>query len=325
MKCPKCLYLGFETGDRCKNCGYDFSLLTLADESDVMLQTPADRSDAGRSAPVPGAWEEPDLDLRSDGDLAGAPPVMAEIAVAGAGSGGPATVRARTAGDRAERGLPLFPPQSGTDEGPLISVPASPRPPLAVRRASESPRFKPPLPTLTRPDDEEPDLGFSERRAATRPIVVSPARERGREQTLRREVCKAGPRAMAALLDIAILLAIDLAVVYFTLRMAVLTMDDWRLLPAIPMLVFLTLLKVAYYAAFTAIGGQTIGKMAAHIRVVTEEDTFIGPARALQRTLAAAASFVTLGAAFAPALVGGTGRALHDRVAHTRVVAVPPA
>ena len=26
MKCPKCGYLGFETGDRCRNCGYDFSL-----------------------------------------------------------------------------------------------------------------------------------------------------------------------------------------------------------------------------------------------------------------------------------------------------------
>ena len=30
MKCPKCDYLGFETGDRCKNCGYDFSLLSVA-------------------------------------------------------------------------------------------------------------------------------------------------------------------------------------------------------------------------------------------------------------------------------------------------------
>ena len=30
MKCPKCLYIGFETGDRCKNCGYDFSLLGMA-------------------------------------------------------------------------------------------------------------------------------------------------------------------------------------------------------------------------------------------------------------------------------------------------------
>src|SRR6185436_10933444 len=35
MKCPKCDYLGFETGDRCKNCGYDFSLTTDS--------TPADR------------------------------------------------------------------------------------------------------------------------------------------------------------------------------------------------------------------------------------------------------------------------------------------
>ena len=30
MKCPKCEYLGFETGDRCKNCGYDFSLSVTA-------------------------------------------------------------------------------------------------------------------------------------------------------------------------------------------------------------------------------------------------------------------------------------------------------
>jgi len=28
VKCPKCNYLGFETGDRCKNCGYDFSLMS---------------------------------------------------------------------------------------------------------------------------------------------------------------------------------------------------------------------------------------------------------------------------------------------------------
>ena len=27
MKCPKCHYLGFESGDRCRNCGYDFSFL----------------------------------------------------------------------------------------------------------------------------------------------------------------------------------------------------------------------------------------------------------------------------------------------------------
>ena len=26
MKCPKCQYLGFDSGERCRNCGYDFSL-----------------------------------------------------------------------------------------------------------------------------------------------------------------------------------------------------------------------------------------------------------------------------------------------------------
>src|SRR6185312_17553838 len=26
MKCPKCGYLGFEDVERCRNCGYDFSL-----------------------------------------------------------------------------------------------------------------------------------------------------------------------------------------------------------------------------------------------------------------------------------------------------------
>ena len=26
MKCPKCDYLGFETSETCRNCGYDFSL-----------------------------------------------------------------------------------------------------------------------------------------------------------------------------------------------------------------------------------------------------------------------------------------------------------
>jgi len=27
MKCPKCQYIGFDTGDRCRNCGYEFALL----------------------------------------------------------------------------------------------------------------------------------------------------------------------------------------------------------------------------------------------------------------------------------------------------------
>ena len=52
MKCPKCHYLGFETGDRCRNCGYDFSLLA-------------------RSAPPAGDLPLHDRDWRDD-DAGGA-------------------------------------------------------------------------------------------------------------------------------------------------------------------------------------------------------------------------------------------------------------
>jgi uncharacterized RDD family membrane protein YckC len=65
--------------------------------------------------------------------------------------------------------------------------------------------------------------------------------------------------------------------------------------------------------------------MATHIRVVTEDDGYVEPSIAVQRTLAAIASVVTLGGAFVPALLGASKRAFHDRVAHTRVVALPPA
>ena len=54
---------------------------------------------------------------------------------------------------------------------------------------------------------------------------------------------------------------------YFTLRMAGLSMAEWSVLPVAPMATFLGLLKVAYFYAFTAVGGQTIGKMAVgHLR-----------------------------------------------------------
>ena len=31
MKCPKCAYVGFEESDRCRHCGYDFSLMAPAE------------------------------------------------------------------------------------------------------------------------------------------------------------------------------------------------------------------------------------------------------------------------------------------------------
>src|SRR4030095_10050339 len=77
MKCPKCHYLGFETGDRCKNCGYDFSLLPLADtpasgapdlDADLMI-TPEPHLDltSARGEVAGSAWGTAhDLDLNLD-------------------------------------------------------------------------------------------------------------------------------------------------------------------------------------------------------------------------------------------------------------------
>ena len=41
MKCPKCGYLGFETTDRCRNCGYDFSLAAPATTAELPLREPS--------------------------------------------------------------------------------------------------------------------------------------------------------------------------------------------------------------------------------------------------------------------------------------------
>ena len=65
--------------------------------------------------------------------------------------------------------------------------------------------------------------------------------------------------------------------------------------------------------------------MAAGIRVVSDDHRPIGAVHAVHRALAGAVSFMTLGAGFVPALFGSDRRALHDRLAHTRVVALPTA
>jgi uncharacterized RDD family membrane protein YckC len=126
-------------------------------------------------------------------------------------------------------------------------------------------------------------------------------------------------RFAAALIDGVILLGIDAAVVYFTVRMAGLSMDQWTTLPVAPLATFLTLLTVSYLCAFTAVGGQTIGKMALGTCVVDDDGRPVDAARALRRTSAAIVSFLFFGLGFIPALFG-EHRALHDRYAGTRVV-----
>jgi uncharacterized RDD family membrane protein YckC len=83
---------------------------------------------------------------------------------------------------------------------------------------------------------------------------------------------------------------------------------------------FLLMVKAAYFSVFTMVGGQTVGKMATGIRVVTDNDRDVEPSRAVQRALATLASLATAGIAFVPVLFSDDRRALHDRLAGTRVV-----
>jgi uncharacterized RDD family membrane protein YckC len=80
--------------------------------------------------------------------------------------------------------------------------------------------------------------------------------------------------------------------------------------------------KVAYFGVFTVVGGQTIGKMATRLRVVTEDRRSVGLSRGLWRAAAGLASVIPLGIGLLPILLGSNGRAFHDRVAGTRVVSI---
>jgi len=326
VKCPKCNYLGFETGDRCKNCGYDFSLLTIDDpdriESDLDLRgdDPADAADwlAQVESAAPAARPEtPDVDLRA---------TRAPDALSPGGE-------PRSQAEAEDEGLPLFTPALDDDDEPLIKVPSEPRPPLAVRRTPDTPRLRAietsidADPDLESESEPTPPLHFDDDDQDAPPPLPVDRRSASRlwkdtDRTAHGGVSGPGARAAALAIDHLTLGGIDAAVVYFTVRMAGLTMDQWTVLPPVPLAGFLLLIKLSYFCVFTAVGGQTIGKMAARIRVVTADDRPLDAALALRRTLAGLLSAVPLGLGFLPALFGSDRRALHDRLARTRVVAL---
>ena len=141
----------------------------------------------------------------------------------------------------------------------------------------------------------------------------------------------AGPigRSFAAVVDAAFLAGVGATVLWVILRVCGLTMIDLPALPflvVLPLATFVLLIDLGYLLLFTAAGGQTLGKMAARIRVVgtapdTGEDERLGIQRAAYRSVLTLPSVLALGAGFLPALAGD-GRAVHDRLAQTRVVRV---
>jgi uncharacterized RDD family membrane protein YckC len=199
--------------------------------------------------------------------------------------------------------------------GPLITRASPPRPPLAVRRATPEVAKLRPLRTPTL------DLGAP----AEVPGVV--ARVPGAADQASTpagahplENASLVARLTAVGIDLVILALIDAIVVYFTMQICGLTMEDLDLLPRGPLVAFLAVQNGGYFVAFTA-GGQTLGKMVAGIKVVsTEAHGSIDLGRSLLRTLVWALLASPVGLGFVTALFGREHRGLHDRCAGTRVV-----
>ena len=129
MRCPKCRYISFDEGDRCRNCGYDFSLIqpetpldlpirqdeAVGPMADLRLKVAQRRQGAAALTPPPDAQN---LSLRQSLDL----PLFNQARGAGAS------------------------PDDLVDDEPLVSGSTPPRPPLAAAGGACGPGNGPPSP-----------------------------------------------------------------------------------------------------------------------------------------------------------------------------------
>jgi uncharacterized RDD family membrane protein YckC len=264
---------------------------------------------------------------------------------------------ARIAARRSTSDLPLFlremPDRERPSDEPLVKVPSSPRAPLSVRRNTPPPgrvkeAYERPQTVLPRQarlierDPVEPAVVPEPAPApppAAAPVIVSRDESRPAAPTPKppptpipavpvRAIQRASTprRVEAAIIDALFIGAINVALILLTLQRCNLTIVEIGTLPMWPVLGMLLLIDGGYLLMFTATTGQTVGKMAAGIRVVDADPRIPGRDRvtvgqAALRSLLTFPSLFALGAGFFPALFGDH-RAVHDRLTHTRVVRV---
>ena len=274
MRCPKCAYISFDAGERCRNCGYNFSL--------------ADETPQSPESTIRETAEGPFGDLVLPGT--------------------------NKPGDTDQVDLPLFRGQGQGNDEPLIQAPMAPRPPLSVRRQT--------------PEVVKARPAVGARRQVAPTLHLEPNRPRQPKPTgvfepdPVWEAAGLGRRLVAGLIDLSVLALVGATVLYFTLRLAELSPQQLDELPFAPLAAFFLFVYGGYFLAFTVAGGQTIGKMAAHIRVVGANSARVSTHAALARVPGCALSLLPIGLGYFAALGNAERRAWHDRLSATRVVKV---
>lgn len=231
-----------------------------------------------------------------------------------------------------------------TTELPLFvrDSPSPPRAPLSVRRTvAEPPRVRSIADSGARPATKElrvgpldrdllDDLRRVEREEAAYATVQARVRASadtgaaiGDELDHDPEDIPATQRLAAAALDGVLLGGIGTVALWLTLRVTGASITSFDTDAIVAFLIFLGAVSVAYLLMFTAAGGQTVGKMLMGLRVVGDTvdsiDDQLTMAQAALRAVLAPLSVLALGLGWLPALFG-RGLALHDRLAHTRVI-----
>ena len=342
MRCPKCRYLSFEPEPRCKNCGYDLAF--GPDEVEVKVEVKT--NDGASESETVVHVREAAITVPMPAPVVRETPVVRTTPV----------VHSPAAAATATLELPLFvqtlsEPESTSiadfeiemdrgpaapalpdielpeiEDQPLVRLPPAPRPPLSVRRPTPAPgRVREKYARNLLDPELEPDALPSGMWAGAQAEEPAPVAAFVETHATIDESVGAFRRLEAAALDVLFLGAINLVVVWLTLQRCGLTIVQLGLLPVWPVAAFLFILNAGYLLLFTATQGQTIGKMAAGIRVVGAPDAALPDhltlKQAVLRSLLTFPSVLVLGAGFFPALFGSHA-ALHDRFTHTRVVRV---
>ena len=251
---------------------------------------------------------------------------------------------------RAKAGLPLFEqPEAGQSEPPASTALGAAGAPPAGHAAADAPEGVAARELdlrSTKPTESEladlplrgsasgeghPDRGVSGRRTHFVPLdeeislgevheqpaveLVPPAAE----PTPVERPARMAERAQAALVDAGIFVALAAVSVYFAGRAARANLmestSSWPWL-----LAYLGLLGLFYAGYFTGTTGQTPGKLLTGLRVVGPTGRPPSYLRAILRAASGILGLALAGLGAVPMVFDPAGRALHDRLFHTRVV-----